>query len=422
MKTAVVGGGWAGLAAAVRARQAGCEVTLFEMASHLGGRARSVALGDWVLDNGQHILIGAYSRTLDLLATVECAVDAAFERRPLELRYPDGRGFRLPKGPVWWAFTRAVLGCRGWDLRDRTSLMTAAAGWALRLFRCPPEWSVERLCRGLTPAVRELLIEPLCIAALNTPSEEASAQVMLRVLADALFGGPGSADLLLPRRPLGELLPEPAGRWLAAQGCGLQTEWRVHGLRRVDGHWQVDGHPFDRVILACSAAEAARLTQDFAPGWAELTRSLHYEPIVTVYAECPGARLPSPMTSLFAGPAAPAQFAFDHGALGRTSGVFAFVVSGAAGWLKQGLEPLGQAVLQQALDTFAPGTWPQAPQVLRVLAERRATFRCTPGLLRPPAEVAPGIFAAGDYIQGPYPATLEGAVRSGEQAVLLALT
>jgi predicted NAD/FAD-dependent oxidoreductase len=65
---------------------------------------------------------------------------------------------------------------------------------------------------------------------------------------------------------------------------------------------------------------------------------------------------------------------------------------------------------------FPAGTWPQPPELLRVMAEKRATFRCTPGLDRPPADVAPGLFAAGDYVAGPYPATLEGAVRSGEDA------
>jgi hypothetical protein len=82
----------------------------------------------------------------------------------------------------------------------------------------------------------------------------------------------------------------------------------------------------------------------------------------------------------------------------------------------------GAAVLAQARAAFAPGTWPQAPTVLRVLAEKRATFRCTPALARPPAAIAEGLVAAGDYVDGPYPATLEGAVRAGEAAVdLLAL-
>jgi predicted NAD/FAD-dependent oxidoreductase len=96
--------------------------------------------------------------------------------------------------------------------------------------------------------------------------------------------------------------------------------------------------------------------------------------------------------------------------------LFAFVVSGAAAWVEAGLDATGIAVLHQATNAFPPATWPAPPTLLRVLAEKRATFRCTPGLDRPPAAVAPGLLAAGDYVEGPYPATLEGAVRSGVAA------
>ena len=417
LSLAIIGSGWAGLAAAVRATQAGHKVTVLEMSGQLGGRARGVKVEGLALDNGQHILIGAYHRTLALLGTVGCDVRHAFDRRPLEIRYPDGRGLRMPPGPPWLGFARAVLGCRGWNTRDRFSLLAAAAGWALAGFRCAPQLSVDQLCRGLSPAVRQLLIDPLCVAALNTPAPHASAAVLLRVLRDALFSGPGSADLLLPRVSLGALLPLPAQRWLLEQGAVLHTGRRASLIEpAAGGGWWVDGERFEAVILACTATEAARLTQDIAPAWSQRAQALRYEPIVTVYLRCPTARLPAPMTALVEGPQAPAQFAFDHGALGATPGLFAFVISGAQGWLDVGLPAIGEAVLQQANEAFAPGTWPSPPTLLRVLAEKRATFRCTPRLDRPPAAIAPRLFAAGDYVQGPYPATLEGAVRAGEHA------
>lgn len=418
LKLAVVGGGWAGLAAAVRATEAGHRVTLFEMAGHWGGRARGVDVDGYALDNGQHILIGAYVRTLALMSTVGSDAVSGLHRQPLELRYPDGRGLRVPAGPAWLGLMRAVAACVGWGWRDRLALARAAASWALAGFTCPPELSVQTLCRRLPPAVRELLIDPLCVAALNTPAQEASASVFLRVLHDALLGGTGSADLLLPRLPLSALLPAPAARWLQAHGATLKTGTRVSQVGRRGNGWAVDGEAFDAVVLACSAAEATRLAQQHAAGWAEQTRAIEYEPIVTVYLQCPGARLPSPMMALVEGHQAPAQFVFDHGALGATSGVFAFVVSGARAWVERGLDATGLAVQSQALRDFAPHTWPSTPTVLRVLAEKRATFRCTPGLRRPPTTIAPGLVAAGDYVQGPYPATLEGAVRSGEAAVI----
>jgi squalene-associated FAD-dependent desaturase len=420
MKLAVVGGGWAGLAAAVRASEAGHRVTLFEMAGQLGGRARGVQLDGLALDNGQHILVGAYVHTLALLRTVGCDVATVLDRRPLELRYPDGRGLCMPPGPPWLGFALAVARCQGWNARDRWALMTAAVGWALRRFECAPELTVAALCHRLTPAVRQLLIDPLCVAALNTPAHEASARVLLRVLRDALFGGRGSADLLLPRRTLNALLPEPAENWLRAAGADLRLGARVQALAPMGRGWLVDGVGFDAIVLACTATEAARLAQPHAPGWAQRARALHYEPIVTVTLHCPGARLPAAMTALVDGPDAPAQFAFDHGALGAAAGQFAFVVSGAKDWVDAGLHATGDAVLRQAQTAFARGTWPAPPTVLRVMAEKRATFRCTPGLDRPQAVVAAGLVAAGDYVEGPYPATLEGAVRSGERAAGLA--
>ncbi len=410
-RVAVVGAGWAGLAAAVRAVEAGHAVTLFELAARAGGRARSVAAGEHApLDNGQHILIGAYGRCLALMRSVGADPVALLWRSPLELRYADGRGLKMPPGPPLPAFLRAVAGCRGWTWGDRLSLLFAAANWALRGFHCDAGLTVDRLCAGLPPRVRALLIDPLCVAALNTPAREASAAVLLRVLRDALFSGAGSADLMLPRRPLGELLAAPALQWLQAQGAECRLGRRVETLEAGAGGWQVDGKAFEQVVLACSAAEAARLAAPFAPDWAARAAALRYEPIVTVYVENPGACLPAPMTALQESAVAPAQYAFDHGAIGGTPGRFAFVISGAAPWVARGLEATADAVLQQARALLP------APRLLRALAEKRATFRCTPALDRPPATVAPGLQAAGDYVAGPYPATLEGAVRAGEAA------
>jgi len=414
LSVAVVGTGWAGLAAAVRLCEAGHRVTLFEMAAQSGGRARTLAVDGLTLDNGQHILIGAYARTLALMRTVGADPQKLLHRMPLTLRYPDGRGLQSPGGAAISGFVRAVSGCVGWTWSDRVALMMATGGWAARGFRCDPALSVEQLCAGLPPAVRELLIDPLCVAALNTPAHSASAAVLLRVLKDALFGGRGAADLLLPRRPLSDLLPTPAIQWLAARGAGLHHGQRVRHLAAGTGTaWRVDGTAHDAVVLACSAGEAARLVAPLERTWSARAAALHYEPIVTVYLRCAGAALAQPMMALLPTAQAPAQFAFDHGALGGEAGLFAFSISSARAWVDRGLKATAAAVLAQARPLL-PNATP-----LRALAEKRATFRCTPGLDRPPAQIAPGLVAAADYVQGPYPATLEGAVRAGEQAAAL---
>jgi hypothetical protein len=242
----------------------------------------------------------------------------------------------------------------------------------------------------------------------------------LRVLRDALFSGPGSADLLLPRVPLSALLPEPASRWLAAAGAELRLGARAATLAPRAGGWDLDGEHFDAAVLACTAQEAARLALPLAPTWARQAAAFDYEPIITVYMQSRGTRLAQAMTALSCTADAPAQFAFDLGAIdggGARDGMFAFVVSGARAWAARGLDATAAAALAQAQTAFAAHAWREPPQLVRTLAERRATFLCTPGLARPPTVIAAHLAAAGDYVEGPYPATLEAAVRSGSAAV-----
>jgi len=419
-RVAVIGGGWAGLAAAVRATELGAQVTVFEMAAQLGGRARTVSAQAPLLDNGQHILIGAYRETLDLMRRVGVDPGQLLLRTPLRLRYPDHEGLCLPGGHAVASFLRGVLACQRWTWRERIALLMQSSLWLIVGFRCAPGLSVATLCARLPEAVRRDLVEPLCVAALNTPASRASAQVFLRVLKDALFSGPGSADLLLPRRPLGELLPKPAALWLKDRAAEFHLACRVQALQAMDQErWRVDGKDYDAVILACPPAEAARLCQALAPTWAEQARGLRYEPIITVYLRKPGARLPAPMVALHESAKAPAQFVFDHGQLSSQPGIFAFVISGAQTWVDAGLQAAGDAVTSQA--RMALG-WQGPIEHIRILAEKRATFACTPDLLRPSMLVAPGLVAAGDFIAGPYPATLEGAVRSGLAAAAVAIS
>ncbi|MEO8154575.1 MAG: hydroxysqualene dehydroxylase HpnE [Rhizobacter sp.] len=414
-RVAVIGGGWAGLAAAVEATRRGHQVTLYEMAPQLGGRARAVAFGEALLDNGQHIMIGAYSQTLSLMRQVGVDVEQALLRTPLRVTYPDGTGLQLKAGPPLVAFAIAVLRYPGWRWRDKQALLVTATRWASQRFRCDPALTVTQLIAHLPAAVRNELLDPLCIAALNTPSPQASATVFLRVLKDALFSGPGSADLLLPRRRLSELWPHPAARWLEAAGASIHLSVRAESLERIADGWRINSVQADAVVLACTANEAARLTLPHAPEWSRQAAALSYEPIVTVYAQSQGSRLPQPMMALHSDAQRPAQFVFDLGAISGLDGVMALVVSGAAHWVAQGIDAVTAAALTQAQDALAVHL--NSPLVkLQTTTEKRATFLCTPQLSRPPQQVAPDLFAAGDYVEGPYPATLEGAMRSGVAA------
>jgi predicted NAD/FAD-binding protein len=122
------------LAAAVEATRHGHPVTLYEMAPQLGGRARQVDFGDAVLDNGQHILIGAYSQTLSLMRLVGVDIEQALLRTPLRITYPDGAGLQLNAGSPIVAFANAVLRYPGWRWREKLALLTTATRWAI--WRC----------------------------------------------------------------------------------------------------------------------------------------------------------------------------------------------------------------------------------------------------------------------------------------------
>ena len=462
MKVAVIGAGWAGMAAAIAHTQAGRQVTVFEAARALGGRARAVPTAlpngsSAVLDNGQHILIGAYAESLRLMRLVGVDPDTALLRLPLTLQFPDGQGLQLPDLAPPFDALLGILGAKGWSWADKLALLRTATAWQLRGFRCTADASVAQLCAPLTPRLMAEFIDPLCVSALNTPAREASGQVFLRVLQDSLFSGRGGSNLLLPRADLGSLFPQAAAHWLQQPGRHAQVLTGQRVLRIVPvpgGRWQVvcatasparegtgahDGSigssegsairnatlpdVFDHVTLACPSWEASRLVAGVAGmaglgdagRWSAQAGSLRFEAIATVYAHASGARLPQPMLALRNTAQRPAQFVFDRGQLDGHQGLLAFVVSASNGERQQ----TEQQVLQQAAEQLAlPGLQP----VLTVV-EKRATFACTPGLQRPTQRVVRGLgslTACGDYVDGPYPATLEGAVLSGTAVAALA--
>jgi predicted NAD/FAD-dependent oxidoreductase len=393
----VVGGGWAGLAAAVRATQLGFQVRLCEAAPQLGGRARRVMHQDLALDNGQHILIGAYTSTLGLMRTLGVDIDQSFHRQALDLRFMDGEGLRLLNLPAPLNVLLGVLRAQAWTWSEKWAFLRRAQSWQAAGFTCDEASSVAALCQGLPVSVMQQLIEPLCVSALNLDSPHASGQVFLRVLKDALLSGSGSSDTLIPRTDLSQLLPDAALVWLHAHGAEIVLGERVTTL------------PEGLVVLACPAWQAADLAQSTSPLWAAKAQALQHTAITTVYARTPCALAwPSPMLAMRHDSASPAQFAFDKGRLSgspQLQGVLALVVSNSV-IEREALTTLvlAQAQTQLGLQDLA---W------LTTVVEKRAAFACTPSVSRPPMQVGKGVWACGDYVAGPYPATLEGAVRSG---------
>ena len=432
---AVVGGGWAGCAAAVELAAHGAQVTLFEAARTLGGRARAVQAREALLDNGQHILLGAYADTLALLRRVGVSGSDTLLRLPLQMRYPPQSGlmdFVAPRLPAPLHMLAALLRARGLARDDKLALArfsTSARwmGWGL-----DQDCSVAELLARFDQTARlvRLMWRPLCLAALNTPPERASANVFLAVLRDSLGARRKASDMLLPRVLLDDLFPRAAQRYVEARGGRVLCGARVDAVAPQDGGWRVDtaagAAGFDRVILATPPDRSAALL-GAVPGLDALAAQLgafEYEPIATVYLQYePGLRLPLPFCALLDDPESGAwgQFVFDRGQLDASrDGLLAVVVSAADRAAAMPQDELAAAVAGQLAAAFRLPALAR-PRWQRVLTEKRATFACTPGLARPAnASGLDGLFLAGDYTAGDYPATLEMAVRSGLAAARLA--
>jgi squalene-associated FAD-dependent desaturase len=439
---AVIGSGWAGCAAAVELARAGYKVTLFESARTLGGRARRVDTDRARLDNGQHILLGAYSETLRLMKLTGVSRDQALLTLPLQMRYPPGTGgmdFVAPGLPLPAPLhlAAALLRCKGLERADKLSLarFSSAARWMG--WRLNTDCSVSELLERFDQTERliQLMWRPLCLAALNTPPERASAQVFLSVLRDSLGAKRSASDMLIPRVDLSALFPEAASAYLQAHGGAVRTGAKVQALRSIEGRlWQVDvsgaavggtwSTYYSGVVLATGASQAATLLHDI-PGCDTTTvcgqlTAFEPEAITTCYLQYdPGVKLALPFYALVDDPENHqwGQFVFDRGQLDAAQvGLLAVVISASAQAANQPQELLAEALAVQLAVAF------QRPELGRpawfqVITEKRATYASAPGLVRPAnASGLPGLVLAGDYTAGDYPATLESAVRSGVAA------
>jgi squalene-associated FAD-dependent desaturase len=413
---AVVGGGWAGLAAAAELARAGVPVTLFEAARQLGGRARRVDYRGSVLDNGQHIFLGAYRETLRLLELVGAAPDE-IERLPLTLSVPGRFHLRAPFLPNPMHLLAALGTARGLSAGERVGAIRFMLALRRGDFRLERDTSVDELLlrHRQEGALRRYLWEPLCLAALNTPTADASAQVFLNVLRDGLSRSRADSDMLLPRTDLGSLFPHRVRAYVEARGGKVELSCPVSAIREARDGWQVEAggvsRVFDQVVCALPPQRFAALAADL-PGLSEQVRlatALGHQPIYTAYIRYPAeVRLPGPILGLAGGLA---QWVFDLGRLGRDAGLVAAVISAEGPHQSIRQEELVRRIHAELEDAFGP-----LPALLwhKVIAEKRATFACTPGLVRPNQLTASeGFYLAGDYTAGDYPATLEGAVQSG---------
>ncbi|HTT12614.1 MAG TPA: hydroxysqualene dehydroxylase HpnE [Burkholderiaceae bacterium] len=432
---AVIGAGWSGLAAAITLLDAGQRVTLVEAAPQVGGRARrvDVMLGDRIysLDNGQHLMVGAYRAYLDLARRVGVALEKRFLVTPFALRYADGFRMVAARAPAPLHLAAALAGARGLTWRERIHAVLWVRGWQRRRWTLAEDRAAATLFDAHPPRLVERLWGPLCLAALNVRLESASARVFLQVLGDTLGADAAASHLLLARYNASGLFPDAAETAIRASGGVVRLHEPALGLESASADtWRLrlrrDGIDADAVILALPPARCTdlmRTTGEAALHAAiEQLERLGSAPIATVYLRYPeSVRLPHPLLALLERPEHGdyGQWVFDRGLLeSACAGVLSVVVSGTGSHADLSARDLAAAIARQLSACLGL----PRPSAHAVLVEKRATITPGPGLVRPDVRLpVRGLYLAGDAAASPYPSTLEGSIRTGIAAAHAAI-
>lgn len=445
----VVGGGWAGLTTAVELVRHDVPVTLLESAKQLGGRARRVPFENTVVnqdigahdidtfstdkisatkisvDNGQHLLIGAYDSTLSALRTVGVSEDTVLKREKLMLnmRRIDNRNVKIVTGrlPAPLHLAWGLLLASGLSMADRILALQFCRVMQKSNFKIPTDISCLELFNQYRQPnnVVKVLWEPLCLATLNTPIDTASAAIYLRVLREAFSNTRSESDLLFTRVDLGSIYPDHAMDYIEKHGGNVRLGQRVINLtienKQLKGIKLQDGEIEAQQIVLATPHFATRKLLASHSMFADLTEQLEQlgtQPIVTVYLQYPqDIKLSGVMTGLVD---TTAQWIFDRRIYGQP-GLMAVIISSSGPHMELDNDKLGDKI-QNEIAAFFPN-WPK-PLTRMVIREKRATFSCVTDSnnYRPGVKTdLPGLWLAGDYTNTGLPATLESAVRSGKR-------
>jgi len=421
----VVGAGWAGLSAAFRLTQQGVHVTLLEAAPQAGGRARVIAFRGERVDNGQHILLGAYHKILSLLNTLGISEQSVLKRVPLNIYLSTQTTplhFKLnrlmPPLNVIMGFITSI----GLSHQERLAALRFCHTVHALNFELAEDCSVLALLLHYhqpNPLIHRLWA-PIAVATLSTPIHQASARVFLNVLKDSFTKNARDSHYLFPTVDLSRLFPEPILNFLTQSGADVVYNQRIKkihiednrcvGLETATRAWRCK-----RIILATPFDTTAELCNSVSQ-LSEIQRNLFsfsHQPITTVYLRFQNpVNLPFPMIGILDGLA---HWIFDRNFANQPN-LISIVITGIGAHTDLDHTTLIEA-LSQELHRLVPSLG--ALLDFKVICEKRAAFSCDVGIeKRRPHQKTPikGLFLAGDYTQTGYPAVLEGAVRSGLSA------
>jgi squalene-associated FAD-dependent desaturase len=439
----IVGAGFAGLSAAVRLARGGARAVVVEARSRLGGRATAFAdreTGELV-DNGQHVLFGCYTETFEFLREIgadgNVRIDPSLSVTMIDRQ---GRKSRLscPELPPPLHLVAGVMEWEALGWRDRLSVLRMAgpirlarrglAPGARRIAASPGETVESWLVRnGQTERIREMLWNPLALAALNQPPDRAAAPPFARVLAEMFGTDPRAAAIALPAKPLDATYAEPARAYLHAHGGIVRTGLAaaIHVDRDRVTSVRVGQEELRPAAVICAVPWFA--LPDAIPGrppalatTLDSARLTEPSPIVTVNVWFDRPVITEPFVGL---PGRALQWVFDKRTVfGGEASHLSLVSSGASPIVHMTNAELVERAHAELLDAI-PSV--RSATLVRgsVVREPRATFSLAPGQPpRPSTETGVrGLYLAGDWIDTGLPATIESAVRSGHGAAAMVL-
>lgn len=409
-KIAIIGGGLSGLSAGVYLTQAGYHVTLFEAAKQLGGRARTITYQNQTLDNGQHICLGAYQSLLDLMRLLKINEETAFLRLPFAFHLFPHFHLALTDKRSPWHLIQGIWQAKGINLLERWRLIRIMQWLKKHNYHLAEDQNVLDWLKAhkQTRNLIDVFWTPLCLAALNTPIEIASAQILARVLKESLGNTASSCDLLLPKQDLSQLLPDHAAHYIMHHHGEIHTGTRIQSIKYDKKGWYVDHALFNQVIIAIAPHQLAKIT---LPTFVETSlaplQDWSYQAIATIYLQYPPeVQLPHPMQGLIN---QTAQWIFDRRYTHSQKGLIAVVISAINAKIPSHL------LLQQVQDELRTFFQIQSPPLWhKIIIEKRATFSAVAKLVRPLIEGENGLWLAGDYLTADYPATIESAIKCGK--------
>jgi len=434
---AIVGGGWAGLSAAVELCRQGHKVSVFESSPQLGGRARSIKWNGMTLDNGQHLMLGAYQQMLQCLNTIQADTSQLFKQLPhrmLMLNSQTGKtifDLNLPTYPAPLHLLFGVLGIKGLTVVEKIQLLfrfNRFLNTEIKTDLPVREWLMQA---NLPAKYITHLLEPVCLAALTTHPQLASAKAFQSVLQQT-FNAPASfTDLLIPTTDLSRIFPALAEQFILQHGGEIRTRCKVKQLNvknRQLKSIQLDNETldFEQVILATPARVTATLLEpvDSCTNIVKQIKQLKYEPVTTLYLQFSQAvTLPYPMVGLLNGLT---EWVFEL-SVSHHSHILAVVIS------SQGSAPeLTAGELLKTVHRELKSCIADLPDLLdsKLIIDKYASFQCHTDVDKNRPGIDTGLSnlkLCGDYVyieennRPGLPSTLEGAMRSGVKCAQLIL-